>query len=514
MAFWVLVHIYSLAEKSALRYTYGKYLERMRTPMFKKLQKSLFALTLFALPLSASSKQTVEQTHVVVIGGGVGALTSAIYLERAGIHATVMEGPNPGGAIIQSSQVQNWPGEVDIEGKALIDKIRHQAEINGADLLSQEVVSVDFSQKPFKICTREVSDRNKIHTLYATSCIIATGSTPRLLEVPGEKKYWTRGVYTCATCDGALFKNKTVAVIGGGDTAILEAEHLANLAKKVLLVVRKADFRAIEARRKKALLKRENVEVRFQTVVEAIQGDEKKVTHLVLNQSGHLETMAVDGIFLAIGSTPNSRLFEGQLELDAAGYILTNSHQTSLEGVFAIGDVVDPVYKQAISAAGDGAKAALDVEKHLSVLSLPVLEQKKPDSFTTQPVSATTSSKKLTLPVRASEPGIIELRSTNQLREELASSSIPVVIDFYSVFCGPCHKAAQLLEEAARTFEGKIKFIKINVSDFSDLATKYDVFAVPTMILFGPGSRELQRATGIDEIEVLVAGLGQFRPAP
>ena len=479
--------------------------------MLKHCLKFLLLMIAIALPLRATGIQNSPQqpAAVIILGGGIGALTSAIYLERAGVHAIVIEGNNPGGALAQSPQVQNWPGEIEIDGQALIDKIRHQAEVNGAEILSQEATAVDFSKRPFKITTRDLTDKEKTHTIIASSCIIATGSTPKLLGVPGENRYWTRGVYNCATCDGALYKDKTVVVAGGGDTAILEAEYLSKIAKKVLIVVRKNDFRTTETLRREILLKKSNVEVLFNTEIELIQGNDLKATHLVLNSAGNKKTIKMDALFLAIGSMPNTNLFKDQIQTDKNGYIvLTDGQATSKKGVFAIGDAVDPIFKQAISAAGSGACAALQAERELGAFA-PVSLPKKEALVVNETIPAVPVVNSDSVVPVANSDSVIELSTIGQFDDELQSSQTPILVDFYSPYCGPCRKLSPLFEQSAGAYKGKIKFIKINVSEHSQLASQYNVFGVPTVIVFKQGV-EVDRKTGLEEIGPLLKSLDQL----
>ena len=437
----------------------------------------------FSHPITAEIKQEREVQPVVIIGGGIGALTSAVYLQRAGIPTLVIEGRNPGGAIAQSPTVHNWPGEQEIDGAVLVEKIRNQAIENGAEIVAEEVTAVDFSERPFKITTKDIYNDKKTRIIKAKATIIAMGSMPRLLGVKGESGeggYWTKGVYSCAVCDGALYKGRTVAVIGGGDAAILEADYLSNIAKKVYLVLRSDQFRTVETIRKNKLLSKPNVEVLYNTKVNEIEGDGSKVTHLHLSTKKKLD---VNGVFVAIGATPNSTIFKNQLSLDDHGYIvLTKDQQTSIPGVFGIGDVVDPVYKQAISAAGDGAKAALQVENYLAA----------------EPESKTVPSPKVKIAQTAaivSEP--IEIASPDEFYKFVNDPSTPLLIDFYSPFCGPCRQLSPKIDERASKYQGKVRVIKVNVAQFSDLAGTYNVYAVPTLMLFNEG-KAIDQASGLE----------------
>ena len=464
------------------------------------MKKFLYSFLIFLVsgfPLQAEIEKRNEVKPVVIIGGGVGALTSAIYLQRAGIDTLVIEGQTPGGSIAQSPNVHNWPGELEISGQDLVDKIRKQAEANGATIVTKEVTHVDFSKAPYSFTLRDVYDHDQIETIRARSCIVAVGSKPNLLGVPGEsgeKGYWTRGVYSCAVCDGGLYKNKTVAVVGGGDAAILEADYLSKIAKKVYVILRSDEFRTIEALRKNELVKKSNVEILYNTKVNQIQGDGQKVTHLNLSTSKELP---VDGVFVAIGAKPNSEIFTKQIDLDQNGYIrLIRDQQTSTAGVFAIGDVVDPVYKQAISAAGDGAKAAFQVEHFLA--SEPAnLIQKGPEVKMVQ-ASNTPSGK------------VEELSSQQAFYESIGTHSTPIVVDFYSPLCGPCKQLAPQLDQLATTYKGKIRFLKVNVTEFTELADSYNVFAVPTVVIFDTQGKMIDKGTGVDEINRVLKKLDKI----
>ena len=397
----------------------------------------LGSFPLHSMTFPAPDKEiAISKTYpVIILGGGVGALTSAIYLQRAGIQAVVIEGPSPGGNIVQSPLVQNWPGELEISGHSLVEKIRNQAIANGAIILSEEVVQVDFSSYPYKIITKDLTHQ-KLSEIETYSCIIALGATPNLLHIPGEfgeNGYWGKGVYNCVTCDGFLFKNKTVAVVGSGDSALLEAEYLSHIAKQVYVIVKYEDFKTVEVQRKSQLLNAPNVKVLYQTNVEEIAGNGTHVTHLVARNSktNMAEQIDVDGIFIAIGSSPNSALFKGQLELDAKGFIVLKEDQlTSRYGIYAIGDIVDPIYQQAISAAGDGAKAAIQVEKYLS---------------SAQKITKVSDPK--TVPVKNEASSVIEWNGNQDFKQFLAQSPHNVVVDFYSPYCGPCKRLAPILKK-------------------------------------------------------------------
>lgn len=467
--------------------------------MKTKISYLLFLLSILIIPLNSAPApihevakinkvqyQNSEQIYpVVILGSGISALTSSIYLQRAGIDTLIIEGPSPGGTIVQSPMVQNWPGEDAIPGQELVQKIHKQAKSNGATFLSEEVIAVDFSSDIFTIRTRDFSKDAKVREIKAYSCIIALGSKPNRLGVAGEGEqggYWANGVYTCATCDGSLFKNKTVAVVGGGDSALIEAEHLSHLAKHVYVIVRASEFHIAEQVRKNSLLQKSNITVLYNTQVQEIQGNGKKVTHLLLNSNKKNQPLPVDGIFLAIGATPNTALFKDQLEIDKAGYIvLKNGQETSVKGVYAIGDIVDPIYKQAVSAAGDGAKAAIETERYLS--SLPNAHDFKISKINNE---ADTSS------------SVVELKNEEDFKKLINGDM--VIVDFYSSSCGPCKRLAPIFEDAASKFSDKALFLKVNINNFPDLAQEYEITGVPTVLVFKKGQL-VDRKMGVEPVQ-------------
>lgn len=438
----------------------------------------------FILSLGAMETPAVEP--VVILGGGVGSLTSSLYLGRAGISPLVIEGPTPGGLLTQSHAVQNWPGVLEIEGAQLTEKMREQALASGARFVSEEVIAVDFSKRPFTITTKTLDGSNETHKILAESCIIAMGTKPNFLGIPGEQEYWGKGVTNCAVCDGSLYKDQVVGVVGGGDAAVLEASYLSNIAKEVHVFVRKDTLRAIEETRLQTLLEHPNVKFHYNTSVQEIKGDGFGVTSVTLKQGQKQTPFKLDGLFLAIGSTPNTAIFKNALKLDKNGYILLEKDQeTSIPGVYAIGDIVDPVYKQAVSAAGDGAKAAMQASQYIAGIAPSRMIAKS-------------------APKKAPKKEMIEISSAEQFKTELGSSETPVVVDFYATWCGPCKQVAPALETSAGKLAGKVKFLKVNVDKFSDLSANYNIRAMPTVLLFDAQGKELTRKVGPAQIQDLL----------
>ena len=303
-----------------------------------------------------------ETIKVLIIGSGPAGYTAAIYLSRANLAPVLYEGIEPGGQLTTTTEVENFPGFPEgIDGPELMARMRQQAERLGTDLRAGTVTKVDLSARPFRV---EVDGEKE---LLAETLIVSTGATAKYLGLPSETKFRGQGVSACATCDGFFYRKKDVAVVGGGDTACEEATYLASLCRKVYMIVRKPFLRASKAMQER-VFRTENIEVLFEHNTVEVLGDDSGVTGALLRRTdGEERTIEVSGFFLAIGHHPNTELFAGQLDLDAEGYIRTEpgTSKTSVEGVFAAGDVKDPHYRQAITAAGSGCIAALDCERFL-----------------------------------------------------------------------------------------------------------------------------------------------------
>ena len=304
----------------------------------------------------------MEHVKTLILGGGPAGFTAAIYASRANLSPVLYEGIQPGGQLTTTTIVENFPGfPGGVDANTLMDNMREQARSFGADIRQGTATSVDLGVRPFRITI----DAEK--ELEADSLIIATGAQARYLGLPSEEKFKGAGVSACATCDGFFYRKRTVAVVGGGDTACEEALYLASLAKKVYMIVRRDVFRASRIMQEKVFAT-PNIEVLWNCNTQEVLGDAMGVTGArLLRKDGTVFDIAIDGFFLAIGHTPASALFAPWLELDANGYIITGakSAETSVPGVFAAGDVQDPRYRQAVTAAASGCMAARDAEKYL-----------------------------------------------------------------------------------------------------------------------------------------------------
>lgn len=307
-----------------------------------------------------------NKTKCLIIGSGPAGYTAAIYTSRANLSPILYEGLQPGGQLTITTEVENFPGYPEgVTGPQLMEDLRRQAERFGTDMRAGLVTSVDFNKKPLEATIEDGT------VIKADTIIIATGASAKYLGLPDEKKYNGLGVSACATCDGFFYRKKTVAVVGGGDTACEEALYLSNLATKVYMIVRKDYLRASQVMQKR-VFEKENIEVLFNTNTVGLYGEEfLEGAHLIEHKGTDKERefdITIDGFFLAIGHKPNTDIFRDFINLDETGYIKLEgpTSATNIPGVFAAGDVADPRYRQAISAAGMGCRAALDVEKYLA----------------------------------------------------------------------------------------------------------------------------------------------------
>ncbi|HNV49633.1 MAG TPA: thioredoxin-disulfide reductase [Bacteroidales bacterium] len=311
---------------------------------------------------------SIEKVKCLIIGSGPAGYTAAIYAARADLHPVMYQGMQPGGQLTITTEVENFPGyPKGIQGPQMMEEIKQQAERFNTDIRWGEIVEIDLSKRPFKA---KADDGKEI---LAETVIIATGASAKWIGLPSEQEYNGYGVSACATCDGYFYKDKVVAVVGGGDTAAEEASYLAKLCKKVYVIHRRNELRASKAMQKR-LLKLPNVEMVWDSIPKEITGKQegfsKAVTGVIVEnvKTGEIKNIEIDGFFVAIGHQPNSNIFKGQLEMDDAGYLITapDSTATNVPGVFAAGDIQDKIYRQAVTAAGSGCMAALEAERFLA----------------------------------------------------------------------------------------------------------------------------------------------------
>jgi len=312
---------------------------------------------------------STQHHRLIIIGSGPAGYTAAVYAARAALEPVLITGIEVGGQMTTTTDVDNWPGDNEgVQGPELMERMKLHAERFGTQIIHDNVNAVNFAAKPFELS----ADGG---TYSCDAVIVATGASAKYLGLPTEEAYKGRGVSACATCDGFFFRNQPVAVIGGGNTAVEEALYLSNIASKVTVVHRRDEFRAEKILSKRLLEKAAdgNVEIRWNHVLNEVLGDEQGVTGVRLAHTKSAETsdIPVQGVFVAIGHTPNTDIFAGQLEMDS-GYVVVGDKvtgfatATSVPGVFAAGDVADPIYRQAVTSAGSGCMAALDAEKYLA----------------------------------------------------------------------------------------------------------------------------------------------------
>lgn len=310
-----------------------------------------------------------EHHRLIILGSGPAGYTAAVYAARAALEPVIITGLEVGGQMTTTTDVDNWPGDDDgVQGPELMERMKRHAEKFGTRLVYEQIDAVELGQRPFRL----IGDSGEYT---CDALIIGTGASAKYLGLASEEAYKGRGVSACATCDGFFFKEQSVAVIGGGNTAVEEALYLSNIASQVTVVHRRDEFRAEKILSKRLVDKSKdgNVTVEWNRVLDEVLGDDNGVTAIRIKEAHGDETkeVPVQGVFIAIGHTPNTGIFEGQLEMDG-GYVIVNQNShayatgTSVEGVFAAGDVADPIYRQAVTSAGSGCMAALDAERYLA----------------------------------------------------------------------------------------------------------------------------------------------------
>ncbi len=410
---------------------------------------------------------------IAVIGSGPAGLTACVYGCRAGRHVVCFEGAEPGGLLTKTTFVENWPGSKSILGADIVGNIRIQAAELGAYFVSDTIVQVDFSQYPYRLETEEG------FVVHALSVIITTGATPKVLGIPGEEIYWGQGVTTCAICDASFYKDKSVVVVGGGDSAVEEAIQLTPYARSITIMVRGNAMRAA-ARMQEHLKAYPTISVRYNVSLQEILGDDTGVTGIMVrdNSSDIVALEPIDGVFLAIGHEPNVGMLDGQIALTDTGHIALEerSQQTSVAGIFAAGDVADADYRQAGVAAGDGIKAALDAERFLTDNGYSPVIAHGFDAFRFYPSVKGSALAKV---------GPVE--TVAQVKTVLTPGSGLVLLDFYAHTCPSCMHMLPVLERLANRYADVVTIYSVDFDAAPDVAAVLGVKKVPTLLLFKDG---------------------------
>eukprot|EP01025_Chloroclados_australasicus_P020067 TRINITY_DN2108_c0_g4_i2.p1 TRINITY_DN2108_c0_g4~~TRINITY_DN2108_c0_g4_i2.p1 ORF type:complete len:562 (-),score=59.73 TRINITY_DN2108_c0_g4_i2:615-2300(-) len=432
-----------------------------------------------------------EIENVVIIGSGPAGYTAAIYAARANLRPLVYEGEvGRGGQLMTTTEVENFPGFPEgVTGPDLMDRMRQQAARWGADLLTEDVEDLDLSQRPFVVKGAE-------HTVRAHSIIISTGATAKRLEIPNEQTFWSKGISACAICDGAspIFKGQEVAVVGGGDSACEEAIYLTKYAKHVHLLVRSPKMRASMTMQDR-VLQNPKVTVHFNTQVRDAYGDNKGVMVGLDTYNNELKEnskLPVRGMFYGIGHQPNTKLIEGQVELEQSGYVsVKNGVSTSVEGVFAAGDLQDDEWKQAVTAAGSGCMAAISVERYLTANNLVhsvdhtgVVEEEEEEAK--EAARRQAEEEKKDAEALAAEFDITKDRHKGQfaLRKLYHESDRLLAVLYTAPTCGPCRSLKPMFNKVLEDYTGKIHFVEIDIEMDPEIAEAGGVNGTPTVQLF------------------------------
>lgn len=425
---------------------------------------------------------TPKVENLVIIGSGPAGYTAAIYAARANLKPVVFEGFQagglPGGQLMTTTEVENFPGFPEgISGPELMDRMKAQADRWGAELYTEDVLSVDLTQRPFTV-------RSEEREIKTHSIVIATGATAKRIGLPNEHVFWSRGISACAICDGAtpLFHGAELAVVGGGDSAAEEAVYLTKYGSNVNLLVRGDKMRASKTMQDR-VLNNPKITVHWNSEPLDVFGNgHMEGIKLRNTKTGEETNLHVKGLFYAIGHKPNTGLFQGQLELDEIGYVVTKpgSVETSVEGVFAAGDVQDHEYRQAISAAGTGCMAAMLAERWLSSTGLIVefrQEVAVPDNDLDPQPTGHVVSQEFDLNTTRHEGGFA-------LRKLFHDSDRLLMVKYISPGCGPCHTLKPILNKIADEFDGRIHFVEIDIDKDRDIAENAGVTGTPTIQFF------------------------------
>ncbi len=410
---------------------------------------------------------------IAILGSGPAGLSASVYGARAGFQTVVFEGHLAGGLLTQTTLVENWPGSIEIDGPDIIKDLRAQAAKWGVQFASDIIERVDFNVWPFKLYTESGKEIN------ALSVILATGATPRKLGIPGEQEYWGKGVTTCAVCDAPFFKDQDVVVVGGGDSAAEEAMQLAPYAKNITLLVRGDKMRASKAMQDR-LKGYKQISIMYHVELKEIQGDEREVTAIKLfnNREKSETVMPISGVFLAIGHIPNTGFLGTAIALTDDGHIhlADRTQATSVNGVFAAGDVEDTRYRQAGVAAGHGISAALDATFFLNEIGYNESVQNK-----------LRNANRLMSIEELVDYTIPEANEMNEFQTMVLDAQMPVVVDFYAEWCSSCMQMLPVVSAVAYEFQDKVRFVKVDADKADQIMKEYHVSNLPTLLVFKDG---------------------------
>jgi len=465
---------------------------------------------------------STEVRSVIIIGSGPAGYTAAVYAARANLRPLVFEGSVTfGGALMNTTEVENYPGFRDgIMGPELMESMRAQAERFGAELITDDVVEARLEGD-----IKEVVTGNG-ETYRAHSVILAMGSAYRELGLRDEKRLSGRGVSWCATCDGFFFREQDIYVVGGGDSALEEANFLTKFAKSVTLVHRRDALRASKIMQDRAFAN-DKIAFAWNSAVTAIHGQDK-VSGLTLRDTvtGEEREVAATGVFVAIGHDPRVELVQGQVDLDAAGYIMVEGRttRTNLPGVFAAGDVVDHEYMQAVTAAGSGCAAALDAERYLAALSdsadrntgsaqpaghpAEALASARPTAPPQQQPARTSARTTAGTNGRTAPMGATKATTDATFDIDVLGNDKPVLVDFWAEWCGPCRAVSPILEEIAAENDG-IEVVKLNTDENPQITARYGITGIPTLNVYVKGEL-VKSITGARPKPMLVRELAEY----
>jgi thioredoxin reductase (NADPH) len=408
---------------------------------------------------------------VAILGTGPAGLSATVYVGRAHVKGVQFEGNLPGGLLTQTTDVENWPGAINITGPDIIKGLREQSSKWGIHPIYETVESIDTKQWPYAITTLEGT------TYHALTIIIATGATPTRLGVPGETENWGKGVTSCAICDAPFHKDQDVVIVGGGDSAVEEALQLLPYAKKITILVRKGAMRA-SASMQERIKNNEKITIRYHVQVKEIHAQGDTVTGVTLvHDDGKTELLPTHGVFLAIGHTPNTKFLKGIVELDEHGYIYLadRTQQTSVPGIFAAGDVADSRYRQAGVSAGHGIAAALDATSLLNDIGFN--EQVQNDLLEKGAIYQPTAKKAYK---------VAEINDLKTLQARIAKG--PAIVDFYAEWCPSCMQMLPAFSAVAQEFDEHVVCLKVDADQAEEVMKAYKVAKVPALIACKDGA--------------------------